>query len=129
MKRKIIPYNPKLKELAKQLRKTMTLPEVLLWNELKQKKLKGYDFDRQRPIDNYIVDFYCKDLQLAIEIDGITHSYEGAFIKDEARQNKLENLGVNFLRFNDNDVKENMVSVIRTIEMWIEDKEQNLSEA
>ena len=129
MKRKIIPYNLKLKELANQLRKTMTLPEVLLWNELKQRKLKGYDFDRQRPIDNYIVDFYCKDLQLAIEIDGITHSYEGAFIKDEARQNKLENLGVNFLRFNDNDVKENMVSVIRTIEMWIEDKEQNLSEA
>ena len=62
MRRKISPYNPKLKPLAKALRKNMTFSEVLLWNELKQKKMLGHDFDRQRPIDNYIVDFYCKDL-------------------------------------------------------------------
>jgi very-short-patch-repair endonuclease len=68
--RKIIPYNPKLVSLAKQLRNNMTLSEVLLWDELKSKQLLGYEFDRQRPIDNYIVDFYCKDLQLVIEIDG-----------------------------------------------------------
>jgi very-short-patch-repair endonuclease len=49
-RRKIIPYNPELKELAKELRRNMTLSEVLLWNELKQKKVLGYDFDRQRPI-------------------------------------------------------------------------------
>jgi very-short-patch-repair endonuclease len=66
MRRKIIPYNPKLKPLASELRKNMTLSEVLLWNELKQKKMKGYDFDRQRPIDNFIVDFYCKDLMLGL---------------------------------------------------------------
>ena len=60
MRRKILNYNPRLKELAKKLRKNMTLAEVLLWNELKQKKLLGFDFDRQRPIDEYIVDFYCK---------------------------------------------------------------------
>ena len=74
-KRKIILYNQDLKKLAGQLRKNMTLSEVLLWNELKQKKMLGYDFDRQRPIDNFIVDFYCKELQLAIEIDGDTHIY------------------------------------------------------
>jgi very-short-patch-repair endonuclease len=68
--RKIIPYNPKLVSLAKQLRNNMTISEVLLWDELKSKQLLGYEFDRQRPIDNYIVDFYCKDLQLVIEIDG-----------------------------------------------------------
>jgi very-short-patch-repair endonuclease len=68
--RKIIPYNPKLVPLVKKLRKNMTLSKVLLWNELKSKQVLGYDFDRQRPIDNYIVDFYCKDLQLVIEIDG-----------------------------------------------------------
>jgi very-short-patch-repair endonuclease len=72
-KLKIIPYNSNLKELASELRKKMTLSEVLLWNELKQKKILGYDFDRQRPIKDYIVDFYCKELQLAIEIDGDTH--------------------------------------------------------
>ncbi|MDB5138696.1 MAG: hypothetical protein JWR12_612 [Mucilaginibacter sp.] len=70
---KIIPYNPKLKALARKLRKDMTYGEVLLWNELKEDKLWGFDFDRQRCIDNYIVDFYCKDLMLAIEIDGMSH--------------------------------------------------------
>ncbi len=67
MKRKIIPYNPKLKPLAKALRKNMTFAEVLLWNELKNKQMLGYDFDRQRPIDNYIIDFYCKDLMLPLK--------------------------------------------------------------
>lgn len=76
--RKIIPYNPKLKDLAKKLRQDMTLSEVLLWDCLKQKKMMGYDFDRQRPINEFIVDFYCKDLKLAIEIDGDSHNREEA---------------------------------------------------
>ncbi|EJF09782.1 hypothetical protein O71_13154 [Pontibacter sp. BAB1700] len=70
MKRDIIPYKPHLKELAKKLRRESTLSEVLLWNELKARKFLGLDFDRQKPLDNFIVDFYCKDLMLAIEIDG-----------------------------------------------------------
>jgi len=70
MKRKILPYNPKLKEYARRNRRNMLLPEVLLWNELKNGKMLGFDFDRQRPIDQFIVDFYCKDLMLAIEVDG-----------------------------------------------------------
>ena len=78
---KIIPYNKNLKVLARKLRKEMTFGEVLLWNELKGDKLWGFDFDRQRCIDNYIVDFYCKDLMLAIEIDGMSHNYEEAFFK------------------------------------------------
>tara|TARA_R110001592_G_scaffold28481_1_gene104477 strand:+ start:1081 stop:1470 length:390 start_codon:yes stop_codon:yes gene_type:complete len=122
MPRKIIPYNPKLKELAKKLRKNMTLSEVLLWDELKQKKMFGYDFDRQRPIDNFIVDFYCKDLQLAIEVDGFSHEVEGAFDKDVVRQERLESLGVKFLRFEDSEVKKDMNNVLRTIEGWIKDK-------
>jgi len=91
---KIIPYNKNLKALARRLRKDMTFGEVLLWNELKDDKLYGFDFDRQRCIDNYVVDFYCKDLMLAIEIDGMSHNHEEAFLKDEIRQRKLENLGV-----------------------------------
>ena len=51
----------------------MTLCEAILWKELKQKQMMGFDFDWQRPIDNYIVDFYCKDLMLAIEVDGASH--------------------------------------------------------
>ena len=59
------------------------MSEVLLWNELKQKKMLGYDFDRQRPIDDYIVDFYCKALMLAIEIHGESHNSEGADVRDK----------------------------------------------
>lgn len=97
----------------------MTFGEVLLWNELKQKRMLGYDFDRQKPIDNFIVDFYCKDLQLAIEVDGASHEINGAFEKDKIRQERLENLGVNFLRFDDEDVKRQMGSVVKAIEGWI----------
>lgn len=90
---KIIPYNPNLKILARKLRKNITFGEALLWNELREDKLWGLDFDRQRCIDNYIVDFYCKELMLAVEIDGMSHNGEEAFNKDEIRQKKLEGSG------------------------------------
>jgi very-short-patch-repair endonuclease len=118
VKRRIIPYNPDLKILAKTLRKNMTLSEVLLWNEMKKKQMSGYDFDRQRPIGNYIVDFYCKDLNLAIEIDGDTHFYRDEV--DDLRQQELEDLGVRFLRFEDIEVKKNISNVLRVIEDWIQ---------
>jgi very-short-patch-repair endonuclease len=116
-KRKIIPYNPKLKELARQLRKNMTLSEVLLWNELKNKNFLGYDFDRQRPIGEFIVDFFCKELSLAIEIDGDTHIYRYDY--DDKRQRELEKLEVYFLRFDDIEVKKNISNVLRVMGAWI----------
>lgn len=119
MKRKIIPYNKYLKPLALKLRKRMTLSEVLLWNQIKNFQMMGYDFDRQRPIDNYIVDFYCKDLQLAIEVDGSSHLMPGAAEKDKIRQERLESLEVNFLRFDDLDVKRNLSAVLDQIASWI----------
>ncbi|MEK6479170.1 DUF559 domain-containing protein [Catalinimonas sp. 4WD22] len=119
MRRKIIPYNPKLKELSRKLRKNMTLLEVFLWQELKGKQMLGYDFDRQRPIDHFIVDFYCKDLMLAIEIDGDSHFHDEAPAKDKMRQERLESFGVHFLRFDDLDVKQNMGFVLDTIQEWI----------
>lgn len=118
MKRKVIlPYNPKLKEVARRLRKSGTLSEVLLWRYLKGKKVLGYDFDRQKPIDNYIVDFFCSELMLAIEIDGCSHSEKPE--EDRIRQSKLESLGVRFLRFFDSDVKKNIQGVLWVIENWI----------
>ncbi|QHS57992.1 DUF559 domain-containing protein [Mucilaginibacter sp. 14171R-50] len=113
---KIIPYNPNLKVLARKLRKDMTFGETLLWNELKEDKLWGFDFDRQRCLDNYIVDFYCKKLMLAIEIDGMSHNYEDAFNKDELRQKRLQTFGITFIRFSEADVKQDMQNVIRGIE-------------
>ncbi|MEQ8907952.1 MAG: endonuclease domain-containing protein [Vicingaceae bacterium] len=126
MKRKILPYNPKLKKLARKLRKNMTLSEVLLWGELKQKHIRGFHFNRQRPIDNYIVDFYCKDLMLAIEIDGSSHDSEEAFKKDQIRQKRLESLGVRFLRFGDLEVKRDLPNVLRAINNWVEKHEDEL---
>ncbi|SEP20729.1 endonuclease domain-containing protein [Mucilaginibacter sp. OK283] len=117
--RKIIPYNPALKALARKLRKTMTDGELLLWNELKHDKLLGFDFDRQRFIDEYIVDFYCRDLMLTIEIDGMSNNNEVAFVKDQIRQQKLENFGITFLRFTEAEMKNDMFNVLRTIETTV----------
>lgn len=102
----------------------MTFSEVKLWQELKHAKMLGYDFDRQRPIDNYIVDFYCKDLQLAIEVDGITHEGDIARQKDEQRQEKLEELGVSFLRFDALLVMNDVEGVLKAVATWIEDYEE-----
>jgi very-short-patch-repair endonuclease len=117
-----IYYNPKLKALSKQLRNNSTLSEVLLWNQLKARKMKGYQFMRQKPIGNYIVDFYCSELKLVIEIDGITHSYRSK--EDLQRQRELESLGLSFLRFYDSDVKNNLNGVMFKIERWIDEYKQ-----
>ncbi len=94
----------------------MTYGEVLLWNELKEDKLWGFDFDRQRCIDNYIVDFYCKELKLTIEVDGISHNNEEASAKDDIRQQALERFGIKFIRFSEGEMKYDMINVIRAIE-------------
>lgn len=124
MKRKIIPYNPKLKELAKKLRQNMTFSEVKLWKKLKNGQMMGYDFDRQRPVGNYIIDFYCKDLQLALEVDGITHEDEKVMLNDKIRQNELEVLGVSFLRFDALLVVNKVESAVKEIERWISEYEE-----
>jgi very-short-patch-repair endonuclease len=118
MRHQVIPYNPVLKALARALRKNMTRAEALLWTKLKGKQMVGYDFDRQRPMDEYIVDFYCKELRLAIEIDGWSHAVKGAH--DVARQKRLESLGVRFLRFTEQEVVADLQSVADQIEMWIQ---------
>ena len=116
---KLIPYNPKLKQLARELRKNSTLSEVLLWKELKNRAL-GIQFHRQVLLDEFIVDFYCHEVMLVIEIDGRSHDGERAYKADVKRQSKLEALGVHFLRFNDIDVKRDMSNVLRGIEGWLE---------
>ncbi len=97
----------------------MTFSEVKLWNEIKNGLLMGYDFERQRPIGNYIIDFFCKDLQLAIEVDGITHFDEKVIQKDEIRQEELERIGVSFLRFDAMLVINNIEAVLNEIREWI----------
>jgi len=120
MKRKIIlPYNPMLKERARELRKNSTLSEVLLWRHLKGRKMLGHDFDRQKPIGNFIVDFFCNELMLAIEIDGDSHNFKAD--QDIERQKWLEGLRVRFLRFTDLEVKQNIEGVVSFIENSIKE--------
>ena len=119
MSRKIIPYKPTLKEIARGLRNNSTLGEVLLWKKLRNKQMLGYDFHRQKSLDQFIVDFFCHELNLAIELDGSSHETDEAQEKDAARQKRLESLGVKFLRFKESDVRKNMRTVLETIEHWI----------
>lgn len=116
---KYLPYDKNLKEFSRHLRNNSTLSEVLLWNELKQESMKGYQFNRQKPLGRYIVDFYCKRLGLVIEVDGCTHDSEEAVVSDLKRQEILEKMGLKLLRFNDLDVKRNLSGALRVIEMFI----------
>ena len=117
--REIIPYNPKLKEFARQLRNNSTKSEIKLWQYLKAKQLRGYSFHRQKPLLNFIADFYCYELKLVIELDGYTHQFEDVFDKDLKKQQKLQEIGLTVLRFSDNDVLNNIESVIMAIEEYM----------
>jgi len=122
MRRKIISYNPKLKEKARDLRNNSTFTEILLWNYLRGRQVLGYDFDRQKPIDNYIVDFYCKELKLAIEVDG--HSHYGNENKDQKRDKRLKELGIAVLRFDDLEVRHHAEFILDEIEQWITENQK-----
>ena len=125
MKRAIIPYNPKLKEFARELRNNSTTTEIFLWQKLKRKQMYGYDFHRQKPIDNYILDFFCHELMLGIEIDGYSHELIEVFEKDTRKTIKMNKLGITVLRFSDHQVMKEMENVLRAIEQYIADFEND----
>ena len=114
-KNRIIPYREDLKQKARELRKNSTLSEVLLWCKINNRQLEGVQFHRQVPMLDYIVDFYCHELQLAIEIDGDSHYHEDKYVYDLKRQRSLEYWGVKFLRFDDSDIKQKMNWVLEEI--------------
>jgi very-short-patch-repair endonuclease len=103
----------------------MTKAEACLWKYLlRAGKMKGYGFRRQRPINNFIADFMCKDLMLVIEIDGNTHLYEETIQKDRIKQRVLEELGFTVLRFTDDDILKNLNGVSDILNYWIEEYEK-----
>ena len=121
MQHPIIPYRPDLTARAHELRGKMTLAEVLLWKQLKGKQICGYDFDRQKPLGRRIVDFYSKELALAVDVDGSVHDHTRE--EDEQRHKEIEALGVKHLRFWNYDVKNDIGSVLKQIEDWIRAEE------
>jgi len=118
----IIPYNPELKEYARYLRNNSTLSEILLWKQIKGKAM-GVEFHRQVPVDEFILDFYCHELMLAIEIDGNSHDFR--YDTDAKQQGILENLGVSFIRFTDNEIKKEMFNVLLQLQQKIEEIEKS----
>lgn len=107
---KALPFNPLLKNKAKALRKAGILHEALLWRELRGNKLNGLDFDRQKIIGNYIVDFYCAEKSVVIEVDGRSHNNKQA--EDAQRDIYLNHLGLIVLRLLAKDILQNIQGVI-----------------
>jgi very-short-patch-repair endonuclease len=107
-----------LKPLARQMRTEPTLSEKLLWQRLKNKQLRGFKFRRQQVIDRFIVDFYCHEIKLVIEVDGEVHNYTQ--VEDAIRQAFLESLGLRVVRFKNEDVLLRMESVLQEIALCLE---------
>lgn len=113
-------YNKNLQQYANNLRKRMTKGEACMWKYiLSNRKMKGYQFKRQRPVLNYIADFMCQDLLLIIEVDGFSHNF-GEPELDVKRDENLKEIGFTTLRFSDWMVLNRIGEVQVMIEEWIE---------
>ncbi|MCD7914753.1 MAG: endonuclease domain-containing protein [Tannerellaceae bacterium] len=113
-----IYYEKYLKKIASDLRKDSTCSEKKLWQYLKGNQL-GFRFIRQKPIGKYIVDFYCKEKKLAIELDGLSHIHEEVLEKDRIKEQYLYNVGIQTLRFTDKEVDEHIENVLLTIRQYL----------
>ncbi|MFA6271997.1 MAG: endonuclease domain-containing protein [Patescibacteria group bacterium] len=108
------------KDKRRYLRSNMTRPEQILWVHLRKRRLSGYKFRRQVSIGNYIVDFYCPQLKLVVEVDGDSHYTEKAITYDIQRDKWISDLGITIIRFTNFDVSSNTEGVVNTIEQNIE---------
>ena len=109
-----VPYNKTLTEKARKNRKNPTPAEQKLWHEvLQRKRLDNLKFTRQKPLDEYIVDFYCAELMLAIEIDGDTHAGQKQY--DEDRTKNLNKFGVEIIRYTNAEVLNNLEGVYQDL--------------
>lgn len=115
----ILPFHEdapkKIFENANALKKDMTTAEKILWNELRNRKLDGHKFRRQHPIATFIVDFYCHESKLIIEVDGKIHLTNENQAYDKQRTEQLEIYGMRLIRFTNDQVLENTTSVLNEI--------------
>jgi len=111
----MLPYNRNLKQYSRQLRENMTDAERRLWAKIRMKQLKGYQFYRQKPISDYIVDFFCPRAKLVIEIDGSQHFSGEMTEHDRIRNEYMSSLGLKVLRFTNTDILTHIDGVIESI--------------
>ena len=115
----MLPYNKNLKQHSRQLRNNMTDAERHLWTKIRMKQLKGYQFYRQKPVGDYIVDFFCPRAKLVIEVDGSQHFADEMTEYDRIRDEYLSSLGLRVLRFTNTEVLTNIEGVVESIEKGI----------
>lgn len=110
-----LPYNKGLTARARENRNNHTMPESRIWNlVLRHRQFARYKFLRQKPFGNYIVDFYCSELRLVIEIDGDSHTETADY--DAQRTAELQSLGLVVIRYTNNDVMHNIEGVYE--DLW-----------
>jgi very-short-patch-repair endonuclease len=105
--------DPILLKRAREMRKEGAPAEIILWTFLRDRQLQGYKFRRQFSADSYILDFYCPAAKLAIELDGDSHSKRIDY--DAARTKRLNELGMEIVRYDNTDIFENLDSVLNSI--------------
>ncbi|MEK7072514.1 MAG: endonuclease domain-containing protein [Patescibacteria group bacterium] len=107
-------YNQK--QTRRDLRNKLTFYEIILWSKLKNRQINNRKFRRQHGIGNYIVDFFCPELKLVIEVDGADHFFdEKSEQYDSARQKYIENKGIKVIRFTNNEIRDNLDGVLEVI--------------
>ena len=99
----------------KQLRNQMPWAEAILWSKLQKRQVLGFKFRRQYSVGSYVLDFYCPDAKLALEIDGDSHFQENAAEYDGKRQAAIEQLGIRFLRFSNQEIHKNLFAVLERV--------------
>ena len=113
--------NPSTYEIARILRKTETKAEKILWTLLRNRNVCGLKFRRQHAFENYVLDFYCHEMKLVIEADGRVHNNPEIKIYDNARTNRLNEVGIAVLRFTNDEIENNSTVVVKKIETWIKE--------
>ena len=119
-----INYYKELKELSRRNRNKPTESEEIIWKEVLMKKKTGFRFLRQKPINRFILDFYCSELNLAIEIDGSSHDAKKGI--DRERDMFMQQIGIKTIRFSNNEVINEINKVKKTLEKCISDLQVSL---
>lgn len=107
--------SPELIQRARELRKDPTEAEALLWTQLRNRRLGGFKFRRQHPYEVFILDFYCKEARLGIEVDGGIHKIKSSVEYDQDRTEILEEEGVKIIRFWNSEVMNDLEGVVEKI--------------
>ena len=113
MERKIPPASKHMIARGRRLRRDSTIPERLLWGRLRDHRCAGLKFRRQQPVEPYVVDFFCAEARVVVELDGRSH--EGQEDPDEERHRYLEEHGLKVLRFTNDRLSRDLVGVVKEI--------------